>query len=372
MTEKHLEYDYLIVGAGWFGAVISRELTDAGKRCLVIDQHPHIAGHSYTEEREGIQVHRYGPHIFHTGSERIWKYVNRFASFNDFVNRPLARYGNDTYSLPFNMYTYQQLWGVTTPEAAMEKMARTVSNDKPANLEEQALCLVGRTIYEKLIKGYTEKQWMSPADSLPASIIRRIPVRFTYDDNYYEDRFQGIPIGGYTRLFEKLLDGIEVRLNTDYLADRSYWDASAGKVVYSGAIDRFYDYMHGELDYRTLRFEETLHEKADYQGNAVINYTERTVPFTRIVEHKHFEFGKQDVTIVTREYPEQWQSGKTPYYPVNNEVNDRVYRKYRDTSLHEKNVIFGGRLGKYRYYDMDQVIGAALKAADEVLRGESG
>jgi len=358
-----VKYDYLIVGAGWFGAVVARELADAGKRCLVIDRYRHIAGHSYTEEREGIQVHKYGPHIFHTGSERIWSYVKRFADFNDFINRPIAHYRDETYSLPFNMWTYQQLWGVTTPEEAMQKMARQTGGGRPANLEQQALALVGRTLYEKLIKGYTEKQWMMPAESLPAAIISRIPVRFTFNDNYYNDRYQGIPVGGYTRLFEKLLDGIEVRLGTDYLDDRAHWNATATRIIYSGAIDRFFDYAHGALDYRTLRFEESVIETADYQGRAVINYTDRETPWTRIVEHKHFEFGKQEVTVITKEFPEAWETGSTPYYPVNNAVNNRLYNLYRESALQEKNVIFGGRLGKYRYYDMDQVVAAALKTA---------
>lgn len=366
-----MKYDYLVVGAGWYGAVFARELADAGKRCLVIDCNRHIAGQSYTEQREGINVHKYGPHIFHTNSERIWKYVNRFADFNDFINRPLARYRDEIYSLPFNMWTYQQLWGVSTPEAAMEKMARLAGNGKPSNLEEQALALVGSEIYEKLIKGYTEKHWMMPATSLPAAIISRIPVRFTFDDNYYNDRYQGIPVGGYTRLFEKLLDGIEVRLGTDYLDDRRYWNAIASKVVYTGAIDRYFDYVQGALDYRTLRFEESVIDTVDYQGRAVVNYTDREVPWTRIIEHKHFEFGRQDVTVITREIPEAWATDKIPYYPVNNDANNRIYNIYRETAKQEKNLIVGGRLGKYRYYDMDQVAAAALKTARQEIRGSA-
>lgn len=359
-----MKYDYLIVGAGLFGAVFAHEAVKKGRTCLVVERRGHIAGNIYTEEISGIQVHRYGAHIFHTSDKKVWEYVNRFAEFNQYINSPIARYKDELYNLPFNMNTFSKMWGIATPEEAQKIIADQIADlhiTQPRNLEEQALSLVGRDVYEKLIKGYTEKQWGRDCRELPSFIIRRLPLRFTYDNNYFNDRYQGIPIGGYTRIVEKLLEGTEVRLNTDYLAHRAELDALAEKVVYTGMIDQFYDYCLGVLDYRSVRFETEELEQENYQGNAVVNYTEREVPYTRIIEHKHFEFGKQPVTIISREYSSEWKKGDEPYYPVNNEKNDGLYEEYKAKAEGEKRVIFGGRLGSYRYYDMDKVIASALE-----------
>lgn len=356
-------YDYLIVGAGFFGAVFAREMTDLGKKCIVIDKRPHIGGNCYTESIEGINVHRYGAHIFHTSDEEVWEYVNRYARFNNFVNSPVAVYGDELYNLPFNMNTFSRLWGVRTPAEAKAKISEQIAElgiAEPHNLEEQALSLVGRDVYEKLIKGYTEKQWGRPCRELPAFIIRRLPLRFTYDNNYFNDRYQGIPEGGYTAIFEQLLDGIEVRLGTDYDAVRDV--IYAAKTVYCGCIDEFFGYCYGELAYRSVRFENEMLDTDNYQGNAVVNYTDADVPYTRIIEHKHFEFGKQDKTVISREYPVAWSRGTEPYYPINDSVNTALYEKYAELAKTRPDVIFGGRLGQYRYYDMDKVIRAALDA----------
>ena len=369
-------YDYLIVGAGLYGAVFAYEATKRGKRCLVIDKRPHIGGNIYTEEIEGIQVHRYGAHIFHTNQEEIWRYVNQFATFNRYTNSPIANYRGEIYNLPFNMNTFHQLWGVITPEQAQKVIAgqREVAGIKePANLEEQAISLVGTDIYEKLVKGYTEKQWGRSARELPSFIIKRLPVRFTYDNNYFNDRYQGIPIGGYTKLVEHLLEGIEVRLNTDYLEQKEELDKLAETVVYTGPIDAYFGYSLGALEYRSVRFETEVLDIPNFQGNAAVNYTDRETPWTRIIEHKWFEFGKdeqgQDLpkTVISREYSSEWKPGDEPYYPVNDEKNGALYAEYKRLADTEKNVIFGGRLAEYRYYDMDAVIASALKKSEEVL-----
>ena len=361
-----MKYDYLIVGAGLFGAVFAREAKKKGKKCLVVERRNHIAGNVYCEEVHGIQVHRYGAHIFHTSDRRIWDYVCQFAEFNNYVNSPIARYKDELYNLPFNMNTFSRMWNIATPAEAKEIIAAQIADlgiIMPKNLEEQALSLVGRDVYEKLIKGYTEKQWGRDCRDLPAFIIKRLPLRFTYDNNYFNDRYQGIPIGGYTELVEKLLAGTEVRLNVDYLENRQELDRLADKIIYTGMIDQFYDYSLGVLQYRSVRFETEELEMENFQGNAVVNYTEREVPYTRIIEHKHFEFGKQPTTIISREYPLEWSPGVEPYYPINDETNTALYEKYRALADQEQNVIFGGRLGHYRYYDMDKVIAAALEAA---------
>ncbi len=373
-------YDYIIVGAGLYGAVFAHEMTEQGKKCLVIEKRNHIAGNIYTEEIEGIQVHKYGAHIFHTSDREVWEYVNRFAEFNHYVNSPVARYKDELYNLPFNMNTFHQLWGVKTPaeaKARIEEQKAGLQLGEPQNLEEQALSLVGPDIYEKLIKGYTEKQWGRDCKVLPAFIIRRLPLRFVYDNNYFNDRYQGIPVDGYTKLVEKLLEGSDVLLNTDfyayreehpeYFADKSENSEASGAcrnvtlptVVFTGMIDEYYDFCYGPLEYRTLRFEEELLDEENYQGNAVVNYTEREVPYTRIIEHKHFAFGKQEKTVITREYPCEWKPGDAPYYPVNNEKNDALYAKYLELAKKDK-VRFGGRLGRYKYYDMDKTIRVAL------------
>ncbi len=358
-----MKYDYLIVGAGLFGAVFAREAVKKGKTCLVVERRGHIAGNIYCEEIHGIQVHRYGAHIFHTSDKKIWEYVNGYAEFNNYINSPIARYKDELYNLPFNMNTFSKMWGIVTPGEAKAKIADQIADlhiTNPRNLEEQALSLVGRDVYEKLIKGYTEKQWGRDCRDLPAFIIRRLPLRFTYDNNYFNDRFQGIPMGGYTRIVEKLLSGIEVRLNTDYLQHRDELNALADKVIYTGMIDQYYDYCLGVLEYRSVRFETEELEQENFQGNAVVNYTERQVPYTRIIEHKHFEFGEQPTTIISREYSSEWKKGDEPYYPVNDEKNNGLYRQYQEKAREEKKVIFGGRLGSYQYYDMDKVIAAAL------------
>ncbi len=367
-------YDYLIVGTGLFGSVFAYEMKKAGKKCLVIDKKQNVAGNVYTEEKAGIQVHKYGAHIFHTSDKKIWDYVNQFAEFNHYVNSPVAVYGEELYNLPFNMNTFSKMWGIRTPSEAKEMIERQRAQchiEEPKNLEEQALSLVGRDVYEKLVKGYTEKQWGRDCKELPAFIIRRLPVRFTYDNNYFTDRYQGIPIGGYTKIVEKMLDGVEVRLGVSYKEFVAENEAKGedgdvfDKVLYTGMIDEYFDYCLGELEYRSLRFEEEFLADCDnYQGNAVVNYTEREVPYTRIIEHKHFEFGKQEATVITREYPVEWHRGDEPYYPVNDERNNILFQKYKELADLEQNVLFGGRLGQYRYYDMDKVIAAALEMVE--------
>ena len=369
------EYDYLIVGAGLFGAVFAREMTDAGKRCLVIDRRDHVAGNACTETMEGIAVHRYGAHIFHTNDDTVWSYVNRFARFNRFTNSPIANYKGELYNLPFNMNTFHQMWGVTTPAQARVEIRRQqeASGGEPQNLEEQAIRLVGRDIYEKLIKGYTQKQWGRPCTELPSFIIRRLPVRFTYDNNYFNAYHQGIPEDGYTALVERMLEGIPVHLHTDFLPRREELSALAERVLYTGPIDAYFDYRLGALEYRSLRFETELLDTDNYQGNAVVNYTDAETPYTRIIEHKHFVYGTQPKTVITREYSAEWRPGDEPYYPVNDGKNAALYRAYRELAQREHRVIFGGRLGEYRYYDMDQVVRAALDCAREqiaVRRGE--
>lgn len=361
-----MKYDYLIVGAGLFGAVFAQQAKQAGKTVLVIDKRSHLGGNVYTEEVEGIQVHRYGAHIFHTSDLEIWEYVQQFAVFNRYTNSPVARYKDEVYNLPFNMNTFYQMWGVKTPEEAKKKLKsqiREAAVCEPKNLEEQALSLVGKDIYEKLIRGYTEKQWGKRAKELPSFIIRRLPVRYTYDNNYFNDSYQGIPVGGYTRMVERMLDGVEIRLNTDYFQAREELDRLADRVVFTGMIDAYYGECYGKLDYRSLRFETEVMDTPNYQGNAVVNYTEYEVPYTRIIEHKHFEFGTQPKTVITREYPAAWTGKEEPYYPINDERNNRLYEKYKALADQEDRVIFGGRLGMYRYYDMHQVIAEALESA---------
>lgn len=369
-------YDYLVVGSGLFGAVFARQATDAGKTVLVIDKRPNVAGNVYTEKVEGINFHKYGAHIFHTNNTEVWNYVNRFATFNCFTNSPVANYKGELYSMPFNMYTFNKMWGVVTPEEAaakIEEQKKEITGE-PRNLEEQAISLVGRDIYEKLVKGYTEKQWGRDCKELPAFIIKRLPVRLTFDNNYFNALYQGIPIGGYTKLVENLLDGIEVQLNVDYLVDRAKWDAIAEKVVYTGAIDAFFNYSLGNLEYRSVRFENEVLDIPNFQGNAAVNYTDRETPWTRIIEHKWFEFGKDEngndlpKTIISREYSSEWKPGDEPYYPVNDEKNGALYKEYRALADQEGKVIFGGRLGEYKYYDMDAVIASALECVKRELR----
>ena len=363
-------YDYLIVGAGLFGAVFARQATKAGRKCLVIDKRDHIAGNIYTESIEGIQVHRYGAHIFHTNNKRVWDYVNEFAVFNRYTNSPVANYHGELYNLPFNMNTFNKMWGVVTPAEAAAKIAEQRAahfTAEPKNLEEQAINLVGTDIYEKLIKGYTEKQWGRPCDELPAFIIKRLPVRLTFDNNYFNALYQGIPMGGYTKMVANMLEGIEVRLNTDYLANKEELDALAEKVVYTGPIDAYFGYQLGYLQYRSVRFETETLDTPNFQGNAAVNYTDRETPFTRIIEHKWFQFGKDDEgkdvpkTIISREYSSEWKPGDEPYYPVNDQVNGELYGKYKALADREPNIIFGGRLGEYKYYDMDAVILSAME-----------
>lgn len=361
-------YDYLIVGAGLFGAVFAHEMTAKGKKCLVIDKRAHIGGNIYTEEIEGINVHKYGAHIFHTSNKEIWDYVNRFATFNRYTNSPVARYKDEIYNLPFNMNTFNKLWGVIAPQEAKEKIEEQVKEAgivNPSNLEEQAISLVGKDIYEKLVKGYTEKQWGKRADELPAFIIKRLPVRMTYDNNYFNDLYQGIPVGGYTPMIEKLLEGSDVLLNTDYFGDREAFNNKAEKVLFTGMIDEYFDYCFGELEYRSLKFESQVLDTDNYQGNAVVNYTEYEVPYTRIIEHKHFEYGTQPKTVITKEYPAQWKHGDEPYYPMNDEKNNALYEKYKELATKEDKVLFGGRLGMYKYYDMHNVIEEALKLSSK-------
>ena len=378
---KIMKYDYLIVGAGLFGSIFAYEAKKAGKSVLVIDQRNHIGGNIYTKEVEGIQVHEYGAHIFHTSDREVWDYVRQFAEFNRYTNSPVARYKDELYNLPFNMNTFSKMWGVKTPAEAREIIDRQIKEagiTEPKNLEEQALSLVGRDIYEKLVKGYTEKQWGKQAAELPSFIIRRLPVRFVYDNNYFNDKYQGIPIGGYTRMIGKMLEGIPVRLETDFFKERGELEDQAKKIVFTGMIDAYYDYCYGELEYRSLRFETETLDIENYQGNAVVNYTEYEIPYTRIIEHKHFEYGCQggygntegDVnprTVITRENPAAWEKGAEPYYPMNDEKNNALYEKYKQLAAKEENVIFGGRLGMYRYYDMHQVVAEALRCVREQL-----
>lgn len=370
-----MKYDYLVVGAGLYGAVFAHEAKQKGKRVLVIDKRPHIAGNVYSKKVEGIHVHQYGAHIFHTNNRKVWQYITKFAEFNRFTNSPVANYKGELYSLPFNMYTFNKMWGVTTPEEAAQKIEeqRREVVGEPKNLEEQAISLVGRDIYEKLIKGYTEKQWGRDCKELPAFIIKRLPVRLTFDNNYFNALYQGIPIGGYTKMVEHMLDGIEVRLNEDYLDKKDKYDTMAEKIVYTGAIDAYFDYRLGNLEYRSVRFENEILDIPNYQGNAAVNYTDRETPWTRIIEHKWFEFGKDDngndlpKTVISKEYSSEWKPGDEPYYPVNDEKNGTLYKAYKELADRESNVIFGGRLGEYKYYDMDAVIAAALDMCEKEL-----
>lgn len=363
-------YDYLIVGSGLFGSIFAYEAGKKGKQCLVVEKRDHIGGNIYTKEVEGIQVHQYGAHIFHTSNREVWEYAQQFAEFNRYTNSPVANYKGEIYNLPFNMNTFNKLWGVVTPaeaKAKIEEQAAAYRTEHPANLEEQALNLVGKDIYEKLIKGYTEKQWGHRATELPPEIIKRLPVRYIYDNNYFNDIYQGIPIGGYTAMIEKMLAKAEVRLGVDYLEHKDELDALAEKVVYTGPIDAYYGYQFGELEYRSVSFETEVLDQPNYQGNAVVNYTEYEVPYTRIIEHKHFEFGTQDKTVISREYPAAWKKGDEPYYPVNNEKNNMLYHSYEELAKEEKKVIFGGRLGTYKYMDMHHVVAEALRVTKEEL-----
>lgn len=366
-----MKYDYLIVGSGLFGSTFAYEMNKKGKKCLVIEKNSHIGGNIYTEKIEGINVHKYGAHIFHTDNKEIWEYINRFAEFNRYTNSPIANYKGEIYNLPFNMNTFNKLWGVFTPKEAKAKIEEEVKNTniiEPKNLEEQGIKLIGKTIYEKLVKGYTEKQWGKRATELPAFIIKRLPVRFTYDNNYFNDKYQGIPIGGYTQIIEKMLNGIDVRLNCDFFENREELQSIAKKIVFTGMIDKYYDYSLGELEYRSLKFETEILDEENYQGNAVVNYTEYEVPYTRIIEHKHFEFGTQEKTVITKEYPDQWDRNKIPYYAINDEKNNNLYEKYLELSKKDNKVIFGGRLGMYKYFDMDDTIIEALKCVKEELK----
>lgn len=368
-------YDYLVVGSGLYGAIFACEACKKGNKVLVIDKRPNIGGNIYTEKIEGINVHKYGAHIFHTNNKKVWEYVNKYATFNRFTNSPVANYKGELFSLPFNMYTFNKMWGVVTPEEAMDKIEeqRKEIKGEPTNLEEQAISLVGRDIYEKLIKGYTEKQWGRDCKDLPSFIIKRLPVRLTFDNNYFNALYQGIPVGGYTKIIENMLDGIEVRLNVDYLENKEELDKLAEKVVYTGPIDAYFDYKLGYLEYRSVRFENELLDKPNFQGNAAVNYTDRETPWTRIIEHKWFEFGKDEEgndlpkTYISREYSSEWKPGDEPYYPVNDEKNSNLYAKYKELAEKEENIIFGGRLGEYKYYDMDATVASVLDKCDEVL-----
>ena len=371
-----MKYDFLVVGAGLFGAVIAHEAKVAGKKVLVIDKRPHIAGNVYTEKIEGINVHKYGAHIFHTNNKTVWDYVNRFATFNRFTNSPVANYKGELYSLPFNMYTFNKMWGVVTPKEAIEKIEaqkKEAGITEPGNLEEQAISLVGTDIYEKLIKGYTQKQWGRPCDKLPAFIIKRLPVRLTFDNNYFNALYQGIPIGGYTKMVENLLEGIDVELNVDFFANRDYYMKLADKIIYTGSIDQYYDYKLGPLEYRSVRFENEVLDMPNFQGNAAVNYTDSETPWTRIIEHKWFEFGKDEEgndlpkTVISREYSSEWHIGDEPYYPVNDDKNNNLYLKYKEMADAQSKVLFGGRLGEYKYYDMDITIERALDMASKLL-----
>ena len=363
-------YDYLIVGAGLFGAVFANEATKRGKKCLVIEKRNHIAGNIYTEDIEGICVHTYGPHIFHTKNKKVWDYVNNLVEFNHYVNCPVAFYKDEVYNMPFNMNTFSRLWGIKTPQQAKEIIQKQIEEAgivEPKNLEEQAISMVGKDIYQKLVKGYTEKQWGRDCKELPSFIIKRLPVRFTYDNNYFDDPYQGVPKGGYTQIVEKLLEGIDIELNADYFDNKAKWDGMAKQIVYTGMLDKLFDYCYGHLQYRSLRFETKVLDTDNFQGNAVVNYTEREVPYTRIAEHKHFDFGKQPKTVVTYEYPATWTEGAEPFYSVNDDVNEPIAQKYKALAK-EKNIILGGRLGDYRYYNMDAVIERALAVVDEYVK----
>ena len=366
-----MDYNFLIIGSGLFGTITAYELTKRGNKCLVIDKRPHIGGNVYTENIRGINVHKYGAHIFHTSNKRVWDFVNSFVEFNRYTNSPIANYKGKLFNLPFNMNTFYQMWGVQTPEQAVQKIEeqRTKAGIvNPKNLEEQAISLVGEDIYRILVKEYTEKQWGRKATDLPAFIIKRLPVRFTFDNNYFNDNYQGIPVGGYTALIEKMLEGVEVRLNSDYFADKEYYDTLADKIIYTGEIDRYFDYCFGHLEYRTVRFEtEVLEGVSNYQGNAVVNYTDADTPYTRIIEHKHFEFGQQPDTVISKEYSTEWKPGDEPYYPVNDEKNSELYKRYKSLADAQTKVLFGGRLAEYRYYDMHQVIENALNLVDKLL-----
>lgn len=365
-----MKYDYLIVGSGLFGSVFAHEAKERGKKCLVIDRRTHLGGNIYCEEKEGIHIHCYGAHIFHTSDRQVWDYINQFAEFNHYINSPVANYKGEIYNLPFNMNTFAKMWGIFTPAQAAAIIAeqRKMISDTPKNLEEQAISLVGTDIYQKLIKGYTEKQWGHDCKELPAFIIRRLPVRYTYDNNYFNDRYQGIPVGGYNRIIENLLDGIDTETGADFNTNREVWEKIANTIIYTGAIDEYFGYELGQLEYRGLRFETERLEEENHQGVAVMNYTDRETPYTRIIEHKHFEFGKQPVTYITKEYPCEWKPGDEAYYPVNDSGNQELYVKYKTLAEKEKHVIFGGRLGEYKYYDMDKVIVSALHTAMEVLK----
>ena len=363
-------YDYLVVGSGLYGAVFAHEAQKAGKKVLVIDKRSNIAGNVYTEEIEGINVHKYGAHIFHTNNKRVWEYVNQFAEFNRFTNSPVANYHGELYFLPFNIYTFNRMWGVVTPEEAeakIEEQRKAAGIHEPKNLEEQAISLVGTDIYEKLVKGYTEKQWGRPCSQLPAFIIKRLPVRFTFDNNYFNALYQGIPIGGYTKMVENMLKGIEVRVNSDYLSAKEEYDKIADRIIYTGAIDAYFGFALGTLEYRSVRFETEILDKPNFQGNAAVNYTDAETPWTRIIEHKWFEFGTQPKTVISKEYSSEWKPGDEPYYPVNDDRNNGLYQQYKELSKNERKVIFGGRLGEYKYYDMDAVIDSALKMAEKEL-----
>ncbi len=365
-----MKYDYLIVGSGLFGSIFAHEAKKRGKKVLIIDKRPHIAGNIYTEKVKDINVHKYGAHIFHTSNKSVWEYINQFAEFNNYINSPIAIYKNELYNLPFNMNTFSKMWNIRTPQEAKDEIAKQIADlniTSPKNLEEQALSLVGKDVYEKLIKGYTEKQWGRSCCDLPAFIIKRLPLRFTYDNNYFNARYQGIPIGGYTSIIEKMLNGIEIHLNTDYFDFIKQNPNIAEKTVFTGSIDEFYNYKFGHLQYRTVNFETEILDMENYQGNAVVNYTEREIPYTRIIEHKHFEFGTQPKTVISKEYSMEWKPGIEPYYPVNDDANNALFEKYNALAKSDKNVIFGGRLGNYKYYDMDKVIEAALKTVSEEL-----
>ena len=365
-----MKYDYLVVGAGLYGSIFAHEAKKAGKSVLVIDKRPQIGGNVYTEEIEGINVHTYGAHIFHTNNKKVWEYINQFAQFNRYTNSPVANYHGELYSLPFNMYTFNKMWGVVTPEEAaarIEEQKKEAGITEPSNLEEQAISLVGMDIYEKLVKGYTEKQWGRSCRELPSFIIKRLPVRLTFDNNYFNARYQGIPIGGYTRMVEKILEGIEVQLNMDYLEKKEFWDGQAEKIIYTGPIDAYFSYKLGALEYRSVRFETEVLDKPNFQGNAVVNYTDRETPWTRIIEHKFFEFGDQPKTVISREYSSEWKAGDEPYYPVNDEKNSKLYQEYKKLAEEETNVVFGGRLGEYKYYDMDAVIDSVLRMSEKEL-----
>jgi UDP-galactopyranose mutase len=360
-------YDYLIVGSGFFGSICAYELSKIGKKCLVIEKRNHIGGNCYTENRDNVNIHIYGPHIFHTSNEDVWKWINQFVRFNNFTLRPVANYKGEIYSLPFNMWTFSKLWNISHPDEAKDIIKeQSLEINDPKNLEEQAIKLVGKDVYFKLIKGYTEKQWRKPATELPKEIIKRLPVRFTYDNNYFNDKYQGIPIGGYTQIFEKLLNGVELKLNIDYLENKDYWNSMAKNVIYTGPIDAFFDYQFGELEYKTTKFYHKKIDTDNYQGVAMMNYTDYDVPYTRTIEHKHFENSESDVTWVTWEYPEEYNKSKEPYYPVNDEINNNIYEKYKNLSKELNNIYFGGRLAEYKYYDMHKVIESALKFVKEL------